>query len=72
VIEGGELVPALGSCGTAEELQGGTLASLSVEPAGVVELPLGPLGQDNSSPYVSMRLGESQYWRLSDDPAAYP
>jgi hypothetical protein len=72
VIEGGELVPALGSCGTAQELQGGTLASLPVEPAGAIELPLGPPGQDSSSPYVSMRLGEIQYWRFSDDPAAYP
>jgi hypothetical protein len=72
VIEGGELVPALGSCGTAEELQGGTLVSQPVEPAGAIELPLGPPTQDSSSPYLSMRLGEIQYWRFSDDPAAYP
>jgi hypothetical protein len=72
VIEGGELVPALGSCGTAEELQGGTLVSQPVEPAGALELPLGPPGQDSSSPYVSLLLGETRYWRLSDDPAAYP
>ncbi len=72
VVEGGKLEPAIGSCGSKDQLVGGTSRIEKIAPAKEMVVPLTQVQKDADTERLTMRLGELQYWKYDDNPRRYP
>lgn len=69
VLEGGKLVPAMGSCGSEYEIEGGEVKTIKLNEAEVQNFQLSAITQDRS---LSMRtFNEKTFWKMEDDPTKY-
>lgn len=72
VLEGGQLVPSTGSCGSDFEIEGGQVKRIPLESAEIFTLSLSPITVDTTNRNrKTMTLGGKSFWKFDDDPSAY-
>jgi hypothetical protein len=68
-LEGGDLVEATGSCASDFELVGAETKVNALNEQ--KSLSLSAIGKDESTDRNKMKIGDNEFWRMTEDPAAY-
>lgn len=78
IIVGGELVEAMGSCGTDKDIEGGVLEEHDISPAKVMKLKISEIqidrGKNRFDENYEMKMVDidgNKYWKFEDDPSKY-
>lgn len=68
IVEGGKLVPAMGSCASEYDIEGGEVRSIELTDFEIQGILLSPITEDKERPYVTRTFNKKQFWKLRDDP----
>jgi hypothetical protein len=72
IIEGGKLVPAMGSCGSDFEIEGGQVKEISLKNIETQTLQISKISSDKKNRDLKMVMFDSKsFWKLEDDPKKY-
>lgn len=72
IIEGGELVPATGSCGSEYEIEGGEIKTILIEEHEILEIQITDYGIDTENMEMeTMKFDGIKFWRMGSDPDIY-
>jgi hypothetical protein len=72
IIEGGKLVPAMGSCASDYEIEGGKVKLVKLRKPEILELKLSNISIDKFNDDKSkILIGGIEYWRVDKDPKVY-
>ena len=71
IIEGGKLVPAMGSCGSEFELEDGIIKENQLENPEKTKLNISLLSLDKNQDKEGMTINGNGFWRYSKDPLFY-
>jgi hypothetical protein len=72
VLEGGKLVPAMGSCGSDYEIEGGEVKEIKLKNIEVQNIQLSTITVDKEKRDLRTRTFNGQaFWKFDDDPTMY-
>ncbi len=70
VLEGGKLVPAMGSCGSEYEIEGGEIKTINYVRTYDMQLSSIIVDKENRD-FRTMTFDSKRFWKLKDDPTKY-